>query len=149
MKLNINNISEIFLYMKVKHILITSDKNDILWRRLLYRDYNLKCNQDCYYKYMFYLKLNKDQLFWNKTLTQEIIENVCSNKRLVWLLISRNVKLTLPFVEKYKHKLDPSFLSENSSLTKEIIEYIYSDHKRLDWLLISINIKLTLPFVKK
>ena len=74
MTINNNLLNEIFMYMKAKYF---KSKDNILWKRFLYRDFNVEFNKDCYKKYKsiesFISNLDPYHLSKNKTLTQENI----------------------------------------------------------------------------
>ena len=102
MDVNDNILNEILLYMKTKDITkISKSKENILWKRLLYRDFNIIYNKqdsyDKYYSYKSFLnKLELEYLSSNNTLTQEIIDYIGVNDdKWDWKFISVNVNLSI------------------------------------------------------
>ena len=67
--MNKNLMCEIHMNMKVKYILfITETKDEVLWKRLLYRDFKNKCDKNCYKEYKSIItllnKLNQHHIFF-------------------------------------------------------------------------------------
>ena len=98
--------------MKINNLIqVYKSKENILWKRLLYRDFGIHYNKQHSYNEYIKIKSNlnvkKVELTLYKTLTQEMVEYIGSdNEKWDWEYISCYIKLTLPFVKKYKDKLN-------------------------------------------
>ena len=83
----------------------------------------------------------------HKKLTHRIIYYF-SDQTWNWDSISYYTTLTLPFVKKYKNYLQLDWLSVNSTLTPEMIEYIGISKLDWEWESISRYCKLSYLFIR-